>query len=82
MSVTHLQKHLNCEHTSEGVIKVVEDAVSRALLHHWVLSSQSDGAQADDYHNEEVEVAQIHDPMSCFSQPEIDRELNRDTIRL
>ena len=52
--IKNLENHFNSENAGEDVVKVSEDNVPFTGLLHWVLGSQSDGAQDDDYHYEGV----------------------------
>lgn len=67
--VTYLEDHLNGKYTSESIIEIVEDLIPKAALFHRIFSGQGDAAQTDDYHDEEIEVRQIHHPVSGTSNP-------------
>ena len=52
--IKNFENHFNSENAGEDVVKVSEDNVPFTGLLHWVLGSQRDGAQDDDYHYEGV----------------------------
>lgn len=65
----YLENHLYGEHSREGVIKVVQDLVPEAALLDGVFRCQCDAAQADDYHDKEVKIRQVHHPMCSTPNP-------------
>ena len=66
---TDLEHHLDGKDAGEDEVEGVEDAVARRLFMYGVFSSQSDAARTDDYHDEQVEVAQVHDEVTETTQP-------------
>ena len=52
--IKNLENHFNSENAGEDVVKVSEDNVPLTGLLDWVLGSQRDGAQDDDYHDKGV----------------------------
>ena len=60
----YFKDEFNGEYSSENIVKVVEDGVVLRILIHWVLSCQSDTAGTDHNHNEQVEVAEVHDKVA------------------
>ena len=59
----YLEDHFHGENARKGVIKVVENLIAETALLHRIFGSQGDTAQADDDHDEEIKVRQVHHPM-------------------
>ena len=66
----YLEDHFHGEDAGEGVIKVIENLVAETALLHRILSGQRDTAQADDDHDEEIKVRQVHHPMGTTPNSE------------
>ena len=64
MDTTDLEHHLDCEHSGEDVIEVVEDVVSVRLLLDGVLRRQRYRTRTDHDHNEQIEVTQVDHKMT------------------
>lgn len=61
--VQDLKNHLYREHASERVVETVEDIVTGRVFYYWVFAGQSYRTQADDHHDEHIEVFQVYHPM-------------------
>ena len=75
----YLEDHFHGEDAGEGVIKVIKNLVAETALLHRILSSQCDTAQADDDHDEEIKVRQVHHPMGTTpnsAQTKVHRNLS------
>ena len=72
----NLEDHLNGEDPGEDVVKVVEDVVALGVLSHRVLRRQSHAAGADDDHDEQVKVAQVHHKVTESPNAETRRDEN------
>ena len=60
----YLQDHFDGEDTGEDVVEVVEDEVAERTFKNWIFSGQRHATSADDDHDEQVKVAQIHDEVT------------------
>ena len=59
-----LEDKFDGEDAGEDEVEVIENGVARGLLVDWVLGGQRDAAGTDDDHDEQVEVAQVHDEVT------------------
>lgn len=68
--VYHFHDHFHGEHPGECIIEIIKDLVSRRVFVHWIFSRQSNAAQYDDQHNDEIEVWKIDYEMSGSTNTE------------
>jgi len=59
-----LEDKFDGEDAGEDEVEVIENGVARGLLVDRVLGGQRDAAGTDDDHDEQVEVAQVHDEVT------------------
>jgi len=64
----YLEYHFDGEDPGEDEIESVENAVARRMFVDWILGGQSDATRADDDHDEQIEVAKIHDEVAETAQ--------------